>query len=366
MVFSKRVLHLYSSWTAGGAEKLMLSLAQALEKEGIADIIAAPEGSYVLEQAKKMGLKAYPLAIKGSFDPVGIFKLWRVVQKEKVDILHAHQGKLFWPCVIIKKLGKSKIKVVFHRHAHLPHRFYSRSHYLHSDRVIAISSVVARDLEQIEKVPKRLIRIVHNGTDFNRFNSAVSGEEVRKKYGLSGKAVIGTIGQMNKPKGKGQAYLIQAATMLKERFPDNRYLIVGDGPILADLKKTARKLGVSDVVIFPGYREEIEKYIAAMDIFCFLSWDREGFGQVMVEAQAMGKPVIGTDVGGIPETFKDGLTGVLIPPQNPEVLAKEIQKLLSDRAAMKHMGDEAVKFVNENFSITAMARNVVDVYKELY
>ena len=365
-MFSKRVLHLYSSWTAGGAEKLMLSLAQALEKNGIVNIIAAPAGSYVLEQAKKTGLKAYPLTIKGSFDPAGIFKLWRIVEKEKVDILHAHQGKLFWPCVIIKKLRQSKIKVIFHRHAHLPHKFYSRSHYLHADRVIAISQIVAKDLEEIEKVPKRLLRIIYNGTDFKRFDLGVSGNEVRKRYGLTGKDVIGTIGQMNKPMGKGQRYLIETAAMLKDRLPDNRYLIVGEGPILPDLKKMAQKLGVSDRVIFPGYQEDIEKFIAAMDIFCFLSWDREGFGQVMVEAQALGKPVIGTDIGGIPETFRDGVTGVLIPPQNPEILAKAIEELLSDRASMKRMGAEASKFVNEKFSLEGMAKSIVEVYKELY
>ena len=365
-MFSKRVLHLYSSWTVGGAEKLMLSLAQALEKEGIVNIIAAPADSYVLEQAKKMGLKAYPLAIKGSFDPAGIFRLWRIVEKENVDILHAHQGKLFWPCVVIKKLRQSKIKVIFHRHAHIRHKFYSRSHYRHADRVIAISQIVAKDLEEKEKVPKRLIKVIYNGTDFKRFNLGVSGNEIRKKYGLIGKDVIGTVGQMGKPMGKGQRYLIEAAAMLKDRLPNNSYLIVGEGPILSDLKKMAHKLGVSDRVVFPGYQEDIEKAIAAMDIFCFLSWEREGFGQVMIEAQAMGIPVIGTDIGGIPETFRDGVTGILIPPQNPEVLAKTIEELLSDKVLMKHMGDEASKFVSEKFSLEGMARNVIEVYKELY
>lgn len=103
-----------------------------------------------------------------------------------------------------------------------------------------------------------------------------------------------------------------------------------------------------------------------MDIFCFLSWDREGFGQVMIEAQAMGKPVIGTDIGGIPETFRDGATGALIPPQNPAVLAKAIEKMISDKPVMRGMGYEASKFVRKKFSIEEMARNVAEVYHELY
>ncbi|MCX5782103.1 MAG: glycosyltransferase family 4 protein [Elusimicrobia bacterium] len=365
-MFSKRVLHLFSSWTAGGAEKLMLSLAQGLEKEGLQNYIAAPKKSYLIEYAKKMNLKNFSIMIKGSFDPIGILKLWWIVQKENIDIIHAHQGKVFWPCIIMKFLRKSKTKVVFHRHAHIPHMFYTRTHYLLADKVIAISSIVAKDLQERENVPREKIQVVYNGTDFERFNSKVSASEVRKKYGLEGKDVIGTIGQMNKPKGKGQQYLIEAAAMLKNKLSNNRYLIVGTGPILEDLKKMAQKLGVSDIVFFPGYQEEIEKYIAAMDIFCFLSWDKEGFGQVMVEAQGMGKPVIGTDIGGIPETFQNGITGILIPSENPEILAMSIQQLLLNKPKLKQMGEEAARFVNEKFSINNMIKNVINVYRELY
>ncbi len=365
-MFSKKILHLYSSVTAGGAEKLMLSLAQGLDKEGLKDIVVAPKRSYAYEQALKMGLEAYPLTIKGSFDPLGILGLAKIVVKEGVDILHAHQGKVFWPCVMIKKFVKPDVKVVFHRHAHLPHKFYSRGHYKSADRIIAISKIVADDLERLEKVPREKIRVIYNGTDFKRFSPEVGGNEVKKFYDLFGKNVIGTVGQMNKPKGKGQMYLIEAAAKLRERFPDNRYLIVGNGPILEDLKKLSAKLKVSDIIIFPGYQEMIEKFIAAMDVLCFLSWDREGFGQVMVEAQGMGKPVIGTDIGGIPETFQNGVTGFLIPPENSDILSGAIAKLLTQKNLAAEMGRNAIKFVNDNFSLEKMSKNVLAVYRELY
>lgn len=361
----KRVLHIYSSWTAGGAEKLMLTLAAGLEKKGIKNIIACPGDSYMYKRAVELGLTVYPVVIKGSFDPIGFIKLWNVVKKEKIDILHAHQGKVFWPCIFIKWLTKSKVKVVFHRHAQLPHKFYSRRHYLHADRVAAISRAVAEGLIKSEKVPPSKINVIYNGTDFERFNTNVSGEEIRNKFNLGKNLVIGTVAAMNKPKGKGQEYLIEAAQIVKKKYPDVKYLIVGTGPIENDLKNLAVKLGVEDNVVFTGYQEDVEKFIAAMDIFCFLSWDTEGFGQVMVEAQGMGKPVIGTNIGGIPETFKDGVTGVLIPPRDSEMLAQLLVLFIEDSNKRLNMGKEAEKFVKNNFSLDLMVDRVEELYKEM-
>lgn len=362
----KKVLHVYSSWTAGGAEKLMLSLAGELEKKGIKNVIAAPEDSYMFKKAIEMGLTAYGLVIKGSFDPIGLAGLLRIIKKEKIDLLHAHQGKVFWPCIFMKWLSGGRLRVVFHRHAQLAHRFYSRTHYLFADGVIAISKAVARGLVEREKVPAEKVTVVYNGTDFTRFNRSVSADEVRKKFGLAGKPVIGTVAAMNRPKGKGQEYLIEAAQIVKIRFPEIRFLIVGTGEIEEELKKLAKKLGVQNEIVFTGYQEEVEKFIAAMDIFAFLSWDTEGFGQVMVEAQAQGKPVIGTNIGGIPETFVDTVTGILIPSKNSELLAQVLIMILSDEKLMRSMGEKAEAFVRENFSLDKMVQGVMAVYGKAF
>jgi len=361
----KRVLHVYSSWTAGGAEKLMVSLAAALEKRGVKNFIASPGDSYIYKKAVELGLAARSLVIRGSFAPGGIAGLYLIVKRDRINILHAHQGKVFWPCILMKFIFGKKLKVVFHRHAQLPHRFYSRTHYLFADGVIAISNAVARGLIDREKVPEDKVKVVYNGTDFSRFNSGVSGDEVRKSWGLSDKPVIGTVAAMNRPKGKGQEYLIEAAQIVKIRFPQAKFLIVGTGEIEQDLRKLAKKLGVNHDVVFAGYQEEVEKFIAAMDIFCFLSWDTEGFGQVMVEAQGLGKPVIGTNIGGIPETFKDGVTGILIPSGDSELLAQMIIRLLSDREQLTAMGAKAAEFVRENFSLEKMVDGVLKVYDEI-
>ncbi|MBN1823579.1 MAG: glycosyltransferase family 4 protein [Endomicrobiales bacterium] len=359
---AKKILHVYTSWTAGGAEKLMLLLAEHLEKKGFSNVIACPGNSYIAKKAAELGLKVRHVSIKGSFDPVGFTQLAAAVSLEKIDIIHAHQGKVFWPCVFAKWLSGSRIKIIFHRHAQLPHAFYSRLHYRWADKVIAISKAVREGLVDRENVDKSKIEVVYNGTDFARFNPNVSGEAVRRKYGLGAGPVIGTAAAMNRPRGKGQEYLIEAAQMILERFPQARFLIVGTGEIEGELKALAKKLGVADKIIFTGYVEDVENYIAAMDVFCFLSWDTEGFGQVMVEAQGLGKPVIGTNIGGIPETFMDNSSGILIPPRNSEVLSQVILTLLNEPVQIKHMGECGIQFVTENFSIGKMTDEVAGIY----
>jgi glycosyltransferase involved in cell wall biosynthesis len=362
----RTVLHVYSSNTAGGAEKTMLDLAFNLEKNGLRNLIAAPEGSYILEKARGMKLDARPLRINGSFDPLGIFGLLKIVRDGKVDIIHAHQGKVFWPCVFMKWFFKRTLKLVFHRHADLPHRFYSRGHYTAADAVIAISKAVAKNLIEKEGVPRGKVKVIYNGIDTDRFNKSVSGSAVRKEFGLEGHTVAGTVGAMNRPKGKGQAYLIEAAARMKSKNKNLKYLIVGDGEIRSELEALSNTLGVSDIVVFAGFRENVEEYIAAMDIFCLLSWDTEGFGQVMAEAQSMGKPVIGTNVGGVPETFIDGKTGRLIPPEDTDRLVDAIEFFSGDMGARIAYAHEAELFSRANFGIGAMTENVMKLYKELY
>jgi glycosyltransferase involved in cell wall biosynthesis len=360
-----KILHVYSSWSKGGAEKLMVSLAAELEKIGLVNIIASPKDSYITELAKSLGLQTRHLVINGSFDLFGIFRLCLIASRDGIDIIHSHQGKTFWPCIFTKWLLRNKPKVVFHRHAQLPHKFYSRGHYGYSDKVISISKSVRDALIENEGVDPSKVKTIYNGTDFDRFNKSVSCENIKKNYQLFDKIVIGTAAAMNRPKGKGQQYLIEAAAILKKDFPKARYLIVGTGPILEDLKELSATLGVKDEVIFAGYQERVEEYLACMDIFCFLSWDKEGFGQVMVEAQAMGKPVIGTNIGGIPETFLNNMTGILIPSEDSKALAGILRDLLSNEQRRKKMGEEAAAFVRKNFSIQKMAQEVAQIYIEL-
>ncbi|MBN1621170.1 MAG: glycosyltransferase [Endomicrobiales bacterium] len=363
-----RVMHLYTSWTAGGAEKRMIDLAFSLEEKGIKNFIGAPKDSYIFKQAQKLGIKANHLIIKGSFDPFGIFRLYDIVRKENINILHAHQGKVFWPCILMKWFN-GDIKVVFHRRTQLAHAVYSRTHYNYADKIIAISNAVAEGLIKREGVPKDKVSVIYNSLNTKTFDDNISEDEVKelkRKYNLENKLVVGTVAAINKPKGKGHQYLIEAAEKLHDKYPQLRFLVVGTGPLEDHFRKLAQEKGLKDTVVFTGYQEDVEKHIAAMDVFCLLSWDNEGFGQVVVEAQALGKPVIGTNVGGIPETFKNGETGMLINKEDTKDLVRALEVLLSSEKKREEMGAAGIKFVKDRFNNEAMIERMIKTYNELF
>lgn len=358
-----KVLHLYSSYGPGGAEITMLSLAYNLNKEGIENIIACPTKSYLYSKAKKLNLKTIPLRIRGSLDPIGIFCLIKLVMKEKPEIIHVHQGKIFWPAIFIKWIFKNKPKLVFHRHLDIRSSSFSKSHYNYADMIIATSRKVSNGLIKYEKVKPLKIVIIYNGVEIEEDKLKV--EDVRTKYNLKDKIVIGTAGAINKPEGKGQRYLIEVAEILRKKFNNLHYLIVGDGNLKKELEEYAKRIKVADIVTFTGFVENIYDYLEAMDIFCALSVGTEAFSRVIVEAQLIGKPVIATNIGGIPETFINSKTGFLIPPRDIAALKNTLINLIENEQERKKMGIAGRKWAEEKFNIKNWCVSVKSVYYSL-
>jgi glycosyltransferase involved in cell wall biosynthesis len=263
------------------------------------------------------------------------------------------------------KLFCSKVKVVFHRKQSTRRNFISRNHYRFADAIITVSHSVADGLIKYEKVLPDKIKVIYNGVDFEKFNNNVDFKDIIEEYNLGNKTIIGTVGSIVDFKGKGQIYLLEAANILKNSYPDLRYLIVGDGKGLDEQKKYAKKLNLENIVYFTGYQEQVQKFISAMDIFCLLSWDTEGLPSVVIEAQALKKPVIVTNIGGNPESFVDGSTGIMIAPADPTQVAEAIKRFINTPNLIKQMGDMGKRFVENNFSIEAMLENTLKVYAKI-
>ena len=169
---------------------------------------------------------------------------------------------------------------------------------------------------------------------------------------------------------KGQHTLLEAVALLKERFPNLFVLLVGDHIFAEDaevpksLRQMADRLGISGRVIFTGFRRDVPRLYAAMDVF-ILATDLEACGRVLFEAMAMGKPVIGTDNGGTPEIVVDRVTGLLFPYGDAKGLSEKIAWLLEHPAEMARMGIAGRRRVEENFTIEQYMEKTQKVYLEL-
>lgn len=357
-----KILHAYCSYTLGGAELQMYEICKRLHKRGVDILMCCPKGSRLYRKACKEGIPVESLNILGSADVVGILRLYNLVKQHKVTILHIHQGKLLWPAVVIKILFNKKLKVILHRRTTIPFRKHSILALKFVDCIIADSSS-AKEVLMKSGVSSQRVVVVYPGIDLKRFDSnAIRSSSVKMLYNLDNCFVIGCIAPMNPPEGKGQEYLIMAFSEVLKKFPNVRLLLVGEGKIKNKLQRLVNELGLSESIIFAGYQENIEEFISAMDLVCLPSVGEESFGVVLVEAQAMSKPVIGSLVGGIKETMLCGVTGELVQPRNVEALAKVITKFVSDQNFYRQTSLNCRSWVEKNFNI----EDVVDKIERIY
>jgi glycosyltransferase involved in cell wall biosynthesis len=210
---------------------------------------------------------------------------------------------------------------------------------------------------------------VYNGIDLLHFDPEINGERVRSEFNIGKHTkLIGTIGHFAPLKGFEE--LIEAMVEVVKRGFDVKLALIGE-TIYSNSHAYRQKLvslvdstGLSDRVIFAGFRDNIPEILASFDIFVLPSRS-EGFGRVNLEAMAMGKPVVSTNVGGIPEVVLEGVTGILVPPANPEGLAHAIMRLLNDSQLRESIGKEGRRRVEEHFSLQAHVQRIEEIYGEV-
>ncbi len=206
------------------------------------------------------------------------------------------------------------------------------------------------------------IHVIPFGVDLNRFDPSrfpgrAEGEEPYR---------IGFLKHLRTKYGPDT--LIQATLILRDRGYQVRTLLAGEGEGDEILRRLARKLGVGRIVDFVGRipHEEVPAFLAGLDIFCMPSrWESETFGVAAVEAEAMEVPVVATNVGGIPEAVDDGITGILVPPNDAEAVADAIEGLLADREKRTRMGKAGREFVRKNYEWFENAGRMEKIYQDL-
>jgi glycosyltransferase involved in cell wall biosynthesis len=226
-------------------------------------------------------------------------------------------------------------------------------------RIICVSDSNRRDL--IDECPAAAARIqtVYNGVDPSAFPSKPDRTKVREELGIVSGPVLITIARLTE--AKGHRYLLQALPRLHETWPQLSCLFVGEGELHDTLQRMAMDLGVERSCRFVGIREDIAEILAAADVVVLPSLS-EGFPFVLLEALAMGCPVVASQVNGVPELIEDHKTGLLVPPRDPQALATAIREVLSDSTAASKMGAAGRAVVQERFTVDRMVANTTAIF----
>ncbi|MDD2654654.1 MAG: glycosyltransferase, partial [Candidatus Omnitrophica bacterium] len=159
-------------------------------------------------------------------------------------------------------------------------------------------------------------------------------------------------------------YVIRAIPKITTQASGVKFVFVGEGELKGNLERLAESLGVKDKILFLGPRQDVPELLQVFDIVCLASL-YEGMGRVLLEAQAAGKPIVATKIGGIIDVVNENKTGFLVAPRDIDALSGAIVKLAQDRNLRRQMSDEAIRFVDYRFSSAKMIVDILNVYEEL-
>jgi glycosyltransferase involved in cell wall biosynthesis len=223
-------------------------------------------------------------------------------------------------------------------------------------KIIAVSDSVKADLLQRTRLPEQLVTVVHSGVD------RATSRDLLKIFEPRRVPVVGTAGPLEAV--KGFPFFLGAAARVLETGREVEFLIAGAGPEESNLRRLSAELGINDKVTFVPNLLDFDDALAAMDVFVLPSL-QQGIGTVMLDAMAMGRPVIATRVGGVYCAVRDGETGLLVPPSNSAALAERIAELLDDPAKAQSIGSAARDLVEREFAVQGMVEQTAGLYHEI-
>lgn len=359
-----RVMHLVYSFGFGGMEVGVAKLSNAIDPTHVTVSICSGRPSDTLKYRLRPEVRFFELGRRQGNDPGLILRLARLLRRERPHILHTHG----WATLLEGLAGArlAGVPVVIHgEHGTLDlrplNRWVQRVAWGNVDQVVAVSSRLAERMEQQIGFPVNRIHVIRNGVDVDRFTPSLRLAAREEMSFTAGQVVIGTAGRLVPV--KDQATLLRALALLRQRGATFAGVIAGKGALQAELHALAHSLQLDDVR-FLGNRPDVERVLAALDVFV-LSSVSEGLSNTIQEAMASGLPVVATAVGGADELVVPAETGLLVPASQPGAMADAIERLLADARLRSRMGAAARERAETVFALGHMVTAYTQMYRNL-
>jgi len=357
-------LHVDTARTWRGGQNQVLLTARGLRARGHeATIIAHPDGE--LRRRLRETDDLIPLTPRTEMDVLAGWKLARLLKERQPDILHAHDAHAVAIAALAMSFVRTSIptRVVASRRVifQLGQNIFSRWKYRQVDRFICASSFIRTVLADDGISPTRL-DVVYEGVDLVNLDTAprVNLHEI---FSLpEGAPIVGNVGALDPD--KGQRYLIKAAQLVIRKIPNAQFLIVGQGVLEETLRQQIKSLNLEKHVLLTGFRSDVLSLQKGFNVFVMSSLS-EGLGTSVIDAMACGRPVVSTNVGGLPELVDPGKTGQLVSPHDPRSLAEAILSILQDKTLQVRYGHAASRRARQLFSADRMIDETVEVYHRM-
>lgn len=362
-----RVLLTLPELRVGGVETHMIDLARGLKRKGY-DPLVVSFGGKLVEKLAAEGVSHVKLPVH-SKNPVTIGNMIgpmkKVLADNRVELVHAHSRVPAWISYIALRMMKRHTP--FLTTCHSTYSVHVGSRVMNwSDNMIAVSEFVMKHMLENFGTDPKLINVVHNGVSPGIYDESKTAElksRYYEEFGIpAGAKVAGMVASLT-PR-KGYIHFLRAARKIKEETGNVVFLGVGGGPQREELEHKAREFGLEDSFRFPGIRGDVRDMLHFFDVFVLSSWS-EGLPYVILEAMCMGRPIVSTDVGGIPEAIKHRENGMLVKPGDEDTLAENIMEVISNDDLARTLGAAARRTVVESFTVEKMVNKTEAIYKKI-
>jgi glycosyltransferase involved in cell wall biosynthesis len=380
----RTILQIVPELDSGGAERAAVDIAEALAGAGARALVATEGGGLIGELQAKGGIAVrFPAATKNPFAmATNVPRLTQLLRAERVHLVHARSRAPAWVALAAARRLRVPLVTTFHGiySGRSPIKLNYNSVMARGAIIIANSAFTAEHIAKTYPQARERIAVIYRGVDFRRFSpGAVEPARVRRlreawKIAPHEQIVLMPARMSER---KGHRVLIEAAALLKLRRGENLAVVFagngGKGSYARDLDKMIAKAGLAGMIRRVGHCDDMPAAYLAASVVAVPSTEPESFGRVAVEAQAMGTPVVVSDLGGLRETSlappqvpPTRRTGWHVPPGNPPALAEALaEALLLGAAARDALAGRARAFVQANFSLTRMCAETLTVYERL-
>ena len=361
------VVEVLATGTSGGAQEHVYNLLSRIDRTRYDVSVVSLSAGAAVRRIARLGIPT--LVIDGHEDAVATEVLAAHLAEVAPDVVHNHMFR----AETVGARAVMTMAAAGHRRPYLVSTVHSSrvrsaddraliaSLTPEMDRLIAVSRMIVDKItdERGSDVP---LSLIYNGIDLERYDHQEPCCTLREEYGMEPSArIVGVVARLEPE--KGHRTLFEAWPLVLRRCPDAYLLVVGEGSQREPLERLARDLRIAHRVVFTGRRDDVPAVTAALDVSVLPSY-REAQGLAVLEAMALSRPVVATAVGGILEMIDDGVTGILVPPHEPEPLAEAIGRLLADNPLADTIARRAHDMVHDRFCVELMVKAIEGIYDE--
>lgn len=360
-----RILFLHGISEIGGSETDLLNILGSLDRTRFFPVAVCGKQGPLVEKLNKLQVDTHLVSLPPWRKllyfwkiPISIYHLIVLIRSYRIDIVHVND--YWWGPVALLAARLCKARCVVHVRQQIESKRVRQYRLKFFDQVIAVSESI-RNVGINSGIDYNRIQLIYSGIDCSRTSQSL-GSGFREKYqSKAGQPIIGTIANLF-PR-KGLEHLLEAINLVKKTETDVHCIIVGEGdPVYRKkLHRLIEEKNLDGNVSMVGFQNDVYPFLQLFDIFVLPSI-LEGFGIVLLEAMAMSKPIVASSVGGTPESVDEGITGLLVSPENPRELSLALHDLIRDPEKRKRMGIAGRKRVEKHFNLSQTIEKLEKVY----